>query len=118
VRVRAIEAGLLRLAGRITWAVIQWVSRLYILTNLRILRLSGVFYPDVFDCPLRRVARARLSRPVRERLLGLGSIEIIPLDEKQPIGVWQTIARPVKVHEQVIATINRAKQGTGGCSFG
>ena len=40
-------------------------------------------------------------------------LEIIPIDDNLPEGVWQTIARPKQVHEQVVATINKAKQG--GC---
>jgi hypothetical protein len=108
-----VEAGVFIAAGRLMWAVLQWASRLYVLTDLRILRVGGVFNVNIFDCPLRKVARTRLLMVTRERLLGLGSIEIIPLDEEQPEGVWQTLARPRQVHEQVVATINKAKQG--GC---
>jgi hypothetical protein len=57
------------------------------------------------------VARTRLIYSARERLTALGSIEIIPLDDETPIGLWQTIARPRSVHEQVVAAINKAKQG-------
>ena len=108
-----IEAAVFIAAGRLMWAVLQWTSRLYVLTDLRILRISGVFNVIIFDCPLRKVARTRLLLITRERILGLGSIEIIPIDEDLPEGIWQTIARPRQVHEQVVATINKAKQG--GC---
>ena len=106
-----VEVGTTLLAGRLMWAVLQWMSRLYILTDLRIIRLSGVFTLNVFDCPLRKVARTRILYTVRERILGLGSVEIIPADEKYPIGTWQTIARPVAINDQIVAAINRAKQG-------
>jgi len=108
-----IETGVFMIAGRLMFAVLQWTARLYVLTDLRILRISGVFNVHIFDCPLRKVARTRLLFTARERLLGLGSIEIIPLDDDQPEGVWQTIGKPRQVHEQVVATINKAKQG--GC---
>jgi hypothetical protein len=108
-----VEAGVFIAAGRLMWAVLQWASRLYVLTDLRILRVGGVFNVNIFDCPLRKVARTRLLTVTRERLLGLGSIEIIPLEEASPEGIWQTVARPRQVHEQVVATINKAKQG--GC---
>jgi hypothetical protein len=106
-----VEIGMILLAGRLMWAILQWMSRLYILTDLRIIRLSGVFTPDVFDCPLRKIARTRILYTVRERVLGLGSVEIIPADENYPIGLWQTIARPVAINDQIVAAINRAKQG-------
>ena len=108
-----IEAGVFVFAGRLMWAVLQWTARLYVLTDLRILRISGVFTVNIFDCPLRKVARTRLLLMTRERIMGLGSIEIIPLEEDWPEGVWRTIARPRQVHEQVVAAINKAKQG--GC---
>lgn len=106
-----VEAGVFVLAGRLMWSVLQWMSRLYVLTDLRILRLSGVFQLNIFDCPLRKVVRTRILRTMRERIFRLGSIEIIPSDESYPIGLWQMIARPVQINDQIVAAVNRAKQG-------
>jgi hypothetical protein len=106
-----VQLGILAASARLMWAVLQWAGRLYVLTDLRIVVISGVFSVGIFDCPLRKVARARLVRPTRERLLRLGTIEIIPQDENTSIGLWQTIARPVQVHEQIQATVRRARQG-------
>src|SRR5215207_591909 len=106
-----IEAGIFIAAGRLMFAVLQWMARLYVLTDLRVLRISGVFNVQIFDCPLRKVARTRVHQSTRDRLLGVGSIEIIPMAEDEPEGLWQTIAKPRLVHEQVVATINKAKQG-------
>ena len=111
--VAVIEGGIFIVAGRLMWAVLQWMARLYVLTDLRVLRISGVFNVHIFDCPLRKVARTRLMDVTRERVVGTGSIEIIPLEENSPEGIWQTVAQPRQVHEQVVATINKAKQG--GC---
>jgi hypothetical protein len=96
--------------GRLTWSTLQWMGRLYILTDLRILRLAGVFTVDAYECPLRRIARTRIVRTSRERIVGVGSIEIIPQDEERAIDTWQTVARPKEVHETIVAAINRAKQ--------
>jgi hypothetical protein len=106
-----IEAGMFVLAARIMWAVLQWMGRLYVLTDLRILRLDGVFGVEIFDCPLRKVARTRIVFTSRERLTRLGTIEIIPSAEEIPVAQWQMIARPRPVHDQIVAAINRAKQG-------
>ena len=105
-----IEMGVFLIAARLMWAVLQWNSRLYVLTDMRILRISGVFTVNIFDCPVRKVARTRLIRSFRDRVLGIGSIEIIPTDEELPVGVWQLVGRPEKVHETIVATINRAKR--------
>jgi hypothetical protein len=93
--------------------VLQWMGRLYVLTDMRILRLSGVFNINIFDCPLRKVARTRVVRSMRERLLRLGSIEVTPCDADCPPGIWNTIAKPDLVNDQIVAAINRAKAGRG-----
>ncbi len=104
-----VETGAFLIAGRLMWAVQQWTARLYVLTDLRILRISGVFNVSIFDCPLRKIAQVRLVSNLRERLFGVGSIEITPQDESDPPGIWQTIGRPSDVLEQVEAAIRKAK---------
>jgi hypothetical protein len=95
---------------RLMWAVLQWQGRLYVLTDQRILRLSGIFSIDVFDCLLRKVAEVRPTPTTREKLLGLGTIEILPSDDRRLPAAWQTIARPMEIHSRIVAAINRAKQ--------
>jgi uncharacterized membrane protein YdbT with pleckstrin-like domain len=106
------EIAVVLIAGRLTWSILQWMGRLYVLTDYRILRLAGVFNIDVFDLALRRVADTRMTRTFCERLLRLGSIEITPVGDgsAQP-GIWQTIRKPNEVLAKVRATIDRAKQG-------
>lgn len=107
------QLGMFLITARVMWAALQWMGRLYILTDLRIVRLSGVFNVEIIDCPLRKVARTRLHRTVRERLTGVGTIEIIPSDEQIAISYWNTIARPRDVREQIASAVRRAKQGPG-----
>jgi hypothetical protein len=103
-----IEAAVFILAGRVMWAVCQWMGRLYILTDQRIVRVAGVFYVNLFDLPLRKVSRTRLVRTFKERLCRVGSIEILPRDESTPSGMWQTIRRPLEVNDAIQAAIHRA----------
>ncbi len=110
-----IELGVSAISARLMWATLQWMGRLYVLTDMRILTLGGVFHIEIFDCPLRKVARTRMVQSVQEKLIGVGSIEIIPQDDSLSFGQWQTIAQPLAVHEQMVATINRAKQGGSLC---
>jgi hypothetical protein len=112
-RFAVVEAAVFLIAGRLMWALLQWTSRLYVLTDLRIVSITGVFTAQIFDCPLRKVARTRLTYSTRERCFALGSVEIIPGPDEIPVGLWQTISKPRQIHEQVVAAINKAKQG--GC---
>ena len=105
------EAGTAIIAGRLMWASLQWMGRLYVLTDLRLLTIAGVLRSEVLDCPLRKVARTRLLRSSLDRLLGIGSVEIVPSDPEKPFAVWQQVGRPAEVYEQIVATLNRAKQG-------
>jgi hypothetical protein len=107
------EAALFVIAGRLMWAVLQWMGRIYILTDQRVLRIRGVFSVDIFDCPLRKVVRARMVSISREKVVGVGSIEIIPSDESLPTAIWQTVAKPKEVLERLRAAITRAKQSGG-----
>jgi hypothetical protein len=109
-----LETAVFVIGGRLMWAVLQWMGRLYVLTDMRVLRLAGVFNIDVFDCPLRKIVRTRLVSRFREKLVLTGSIEIIPKDETVNSDIWQTIAKPKMIHERLVAAINRARQsGTG-----
>jgi hypothetical protein len=111
-----VEAGAMLIACRAAWAVLNWAGRLYLLTDLRIVRIAGVFSPEIHDIPLRKVARTRLTRSFREHVWRLGSIEIIPESDQWPWSVWQTVPRPDEVHDTVRRSIARAKQG--GCFGG
>jgi hypothetical protein len=104
-----IQAALFLVAGRIMWAVLAWMGRLYVLTDMRIIRLSGVFRVEIFDCALRKVARTQVTTVVKERITATGSIEITPEDENYPPGVWQTIKKPQEVHDLITRTIQKAK---------
>jgi hypothetical protein len=108
-----VEAAVFILAGRVMWAVCQWMGRLYVLTDQRVLRIAGVFNVDVFDCPLRKIARTQVVYSVKERLCRLGSIEIHPRDEATPGTIWQAVSRPVHVNEAIVAAINKAGPGGG-----
>jgi hypothetical protein len=105
----AINGAILLAGGRLMYATLQWMGRYYILTDMRIMALSGVFTTQVFQCPLRRIARVRILRTFRDRVLGVGNIEIIPMDENVPIGMWQTVSRPRALRERLAQAIARAK---------
>ena len=95
---------------RLLAAAIQWAGRLYILTNVRMMRIRGVWRADVFQCPLKQIKSLNLSTTVGERLLAVGTlffeIENSPASET----AWLHIAQPTEVHDIVRDTINRARR--------
>jgi hypothetical protein len=109
----ASSAGAVLITARLMWAILHWIGRLYVLTDMRIVRLDGVFSINIFDCPLRRVANTRVFRSTRERFVRLGSIDIFADDEFNSYSTWQMVRKPQDVHDEIRAAITRAKQG--GC---
>ena len=108
-----VEVGLMLVSLRAAWAILSWSGRVYLLTEMRVLKISGVFNAQIHDIPLRKIARTRLTKSMHERIWRLGSIEIIPESDQWPWSVWQTIPRPGDAHDTIRRAISRAKQG--GC---
>lgn len=113
-----IEGTAFLIFGRLTWASLQWMGRLYVLTDQRILRVRGVLKLEVFDCPLRQLARADLIHSTRERLFRLGTVVLSPADPELPVAQWQTIARPRQVYARILDALQRARNLHGGGAAG
>ena len=105
-----VDIGLFAVSIRVMWTVLKWMGQIYILTDRRIVRVSGVFHVDLFDCPLRKVGRTNIVRSIGEQIFRIGSIEIYPCNEAQGAGVWQMVGRPEHARKQIEAAIRRAKQ--------
>lgn len=96
-------------AARVGFAVLDWVSRLYVLTNRRVMRLRGIFNVNLFECSLLRIQNTYLTLAWYERLFGLGSIGFATAGTGGVEAVWRHLAQPMAVHEQVRAAISRAR---------
>ena len=109
-----IARGALLLAGaRLCIASLQWVSRLYVLTNRRIMRLRGIFNVDLFECPLTKIQNTYLSIAWHERLVGTGTISFAGAPTGGIVAVWTMVDHPVEIHERVRSAIHRAQFGNG-----
>jgi len=99
----------LTVAGfRLAVALAQWTSRLYVLTNLRVLRVRGLLKIDVFQLPLKKIAQTDLLVTILERPLGLGSLFFRTVEGVHE-GDWICIARPGEVQQIVQDAVRRAK---------
>jgi uncharacterized membrane protein YdbT with pleckstrin-like domain len=86
---------------RVMMASAQWISRLYILTNLRVMRIRGIFQAEVFDCPLRRISSTRIDSTLGQRVLRLGNLEFDTYPDKPCDVDWLTISRPDEIKKMV-----------------
>lgn len=102
-------------AARIGVAVLQWVSRLYVLTNRRIMRLTGILNVDLFECPLTKIQNTYLTLAWYERLTGLGTISFATAGTGGIEASWINVNNPLELHERVRSAIHRAQRpGNGG----
>jgi len=102
------KLGLITIAARVGIALLRWVSRYYVLTNRRIMRLCGVLRADIESCPLLDIRNTRVSQDVCERATRLGTIEYY-FEKQPPVDLnWRNLARPNEVHNEVRKAIERA----------
>jgi len=92
---------------RLAWQFLEWLSRVYVLTDKRVIRQQGVLRVSVFECPLMKVQHTDLALSLRERLTGLGTIAFSTAGSGGIEAVWHMIARPMDVHQTVIEAVRR-----------
>ena len=81
--------------------VMVWQNNAYIVTNRRVIQISGVFSKEVVDSSLEKVNDVKLSQSFFGRMFNFGDIEILTASE---IGVnkLHTIAGPVKFKTEML----------------
>jgi uncharacterized membrane protein YdbT with pleckstrin-like domain len=101
-------------AARLGFAVLQWVSRLYVLTNRRIMRLTGILNVDLFECPLTKIQNTYLTLTWYERLTGVGTISFATAGTGGVEASWTNVNNPLELHERVRSAIHRAQKPGNG----
>ncbi|MFT3684742.1 MAG: PH domain-containing protein [Phycisphaerales bacterium] len=99
------------------WLVTDRLCRLYVLTDKRIIRVTGVFSRTSVEIPLHKVTTVALHRTFLDRLLGVGSILFTSAasGNDAPAGdlVWYIVDHPVAVVKTVRDTLSRYGGGGG-----
>jgi uncharacterized membrane protein YdbT with pleckstrin-like domain len=109
----------------IGWQVLEWWMRVYLLTDRRIVRVSGVLRQTVVEVPLARVQQVMLYRSLRERVFGLGTPGVSSAGSGDLSFVfWNMVSRPVERQRVLRETIAKyggnghGGMGGGGCGGG
>jgi len=95
---------------RLFWAILQWVGRVYVLTDRRVICQRGVLNIQVFECRLDRVQNTFIQRTVLQRILGIGTVFFATAGTGAVEAMWQHIRRPAEVHREIDAAIERFRQ--------
>lgn len=94
--------------GRVGYGFLQWLSRVYVLTNKRVIRVRGVFTIDIFQCSLPRLQNTFLTMTLAQRFLRLGNIAFTTAGTSGIEAIWRHVCRPLEVHQKLIRAINTA----------
>lgn len=108
----AFQAAVLLAVVRLSWATFEWVARIYLLTNRRVMSIRGVMSAEIYAAPLHTIERAEVFATPGERLFRVGSV--VFESETMGRGAWEIVARPVEMHERLQHAIRRARGGGNG----
>ncbi len=75
--------------------ILIWYNREYIVTNRRVVQISGVFSKDVVDSSLEKVNDVKMSQSFFGRMFDYGDIEILTASELG-VNLFKRIGDPVK----------------------
>jgi uncharacterized membrane protein YdbT with pleckstrin-like domain len=89
------------------WQSVEWYGLIYVLTDRRVIRRSGIVRESVFEAPLRTIQHTSVFQPLLERLLGLGSIGFATAGSDVFDAFWVAVRRPFAVHKIVADAIER-----------
>jgi hypothetical protein len=96
------------LAGlRLGWQMLEWGSRMYVLTDRRIITRGGVLRVVVFHTQLKNIQHTSVFASVRERVAGLGTIGFATAGSDTFEAFWTMIRQPFAVHRIVVDAIRR-----------
>lgn len=104
---QAYALGVALAAGRLLWQTLDWWSRVYVLTDRRIIRRMGVLHVSEFEAQLRNIQHTSVFRPLRERLFGLGTIGFATAGSDVFDAFWLMVKNPFAVHRTVVDAIHR-----------
>jgi hypothetical protein len=75
--------------------ILTWTNREYIVTNRRVIQISGVLSKDVVDSSLEKVNDVKMSQSFFGRLFDYGDIEILTASELG-VNLFKRIGDPVR----------------------
>jgi uncharacterized membrane protein YdbT with pleckstrin-like domain len=88
-----------------------WRNRQYIVTNWRVIQITGIFNKEVSDSSLEKVNDVRLEQTFWGRILNYGNIEILTASE---LGVskFNKVGRPIRLKTAMLNAKENLNQGT------
>jgi uncharacterized membrane protein YdbT with pleckstrin-like domain len=75
--------------------ILVWYNREFMVTNRRVIQISGILSKNVVDSSLEKVNDVKMSQSFLGRILDFGDIEILTASELG-VNLFKTIGEPIK----------------------
>jgi len=98
------------IAGRVFWQVLEWLSRVYVMTDQRVITVAGVLRVRVFESPLNQITHSEMSFSLRERIFMLGTLSFFTAGTAVAEASWHMVSKPLDVHQKVVETLRRYRR--------
>lgn len=109
-----LGVGMLVVVARLAVAALQWASRLYVLTNRRVIHFSGTLNVRIGECRLLDIGRTKLDEPPWGAALRIGSIHMTRFNEQHPAIAFEEVQHPEDVHNAIVKAIRKAQNHSNG----
>jgi len=103
-------AGVVLVLIRLFWQFLEWLSRVYVLTDRRIISVSGVIRVLVFETTLENIQHTQTLFSLRERLFALGTISFATAGTAVSETYWLMLSSPLEVHQKIVQTLHRYRR--------
>ncbi len=93
--------------------VFAWRNQQYIVTNWRVIQISGLFNKDVTDSSLEKVNDVKLEQSFWGRMLNYGDIQILTASE-QGVNKFSKVEQPIRLKTAMLNAKEKLEQSHGG----
>ena len=102
------QSAIIITAARLILALLQWSSRLYVLTNQRVMCYRGVIHVALFEARLVHLRNTYVNERRFERLCNVGSIGFSLQGGRQIDAWWDQVSKPHDIHQRIRRAIEKA----------
>ena len=81
--------------------ILEWTNRQYIVTNRRVIQISGIINKNITDSSLEKVNDVKMRQSVFGRMFDYGDIEILTASELG-VNLFSKISEPIKYKSAMI----------------
>jgi len=90
--------------------ILNWANRQFIVTNRRVMQISGIINKRVIDSSLEKVNDVKMEQSVLGRLFGYGNIEILTASELG-VNLFNQIDEPIRFKTAMLNAKEQMEQG-------